>query len=342
MMPLDELRRALADYQRYARTESQGLGLAAAQQIVRAHGNGTPPLHDVKADLARSKVADELSQLLRTVSEKAEALGKAKRETDDFKRRAAELEQEVRSLREKASLSHLLARVNPEAQRRLIESPELRERFEQDSPVSAYVMSIDVRRSTSLMLKARDARLFAEFMIGLATRLQQIICSRYGVFDKFTGDGILAFFPEFFSGPDAGYRVLDAAAACHAAFREHYELNRRSFSVVLKDTGLGIGIDYGDVHVVFAGGQFTVVGKPVVYACRMGGGAPGSILVNQPAFEQLFDNYSAYSDFSEMEIDVKHEGPVCTYQVRMNGKTCPVAPPDWEVRARASDKNRPE
>ena len=37
------------------------------------------------------------------------------------------------------------------------------------------------------------------------------ITDSYGVFDKFTGDGILAFFPEFFSGPDAGFLAIRAA-----------------------------------------------------------------------------------------------------------------------------------
>jgi class 3 adenylate cyclase len=70
--------------------------------------------------------------------------------------------------------------------------------------------------------------------------LGQTIIGNLGVFDKFTGDGILAFFPEFYSGPDAGYLAIQAADACHKVFADHYTNSRKCFISVLKDTGLGI------------------------------------------------------------------------------------------------------
>jgi len=59
------------------------------------------------------------------------------------------------------------------------------------------------------MLKARSPALFAGFMTQLCAALEVTIKEEYGVFDKFTGDGVLAFFPEFFSGKDAGYHAND-------------------------------------------------------------------------------------------------------------------------------------
>lgn len=152
----------------------------------------------------------------------------------------------------------------------MLASDEFRRLFESGSPRNAFVMSVDIRRSTELMLKAREAEQFAAFITGLCTRLTQIVLDSYGVFDKFSGDGILAFFPDFYSGEDAGYYAMTAAARCHKAFEEHYARSRTFFTSVLKDTGLGIGIDYGQVHLVQVAGGLTVVGAPVVYACRMG------------------------------------------------------------------------
>ena len=96
----------------------------------------------------------------------------------------------------------------------------------------------------------------------------------------------------FFSGEDAGYRVVKAAEECHAAFTQHYSANRKCFTTILKDTGLGIGIDYGKVRLVRVRGELTVVGTPVVYSCRLGGAKAGHTLLNQPAYEEVFERYT--------------------------------------------------
>jgi adenylate cyclase len=72
-------------------------------------------------------------------------------------------------------------------------------------------MAVDLRRSTELMLKSRRPELFAEFILYLAQQLRMIILNNYGIFDKFTGDGVLAFFTDFYSGCDSGFRAITAA-----------------------------------------------------------------------------------------------------------------------------------
>jgi class 3 adenylate cyclase len=156
-----------------------------------------------------------------------------------------------------------------------------------------------------------------------------VIIENFGIFDKFTGDGVLAFFPEFFSGEDAGYLSVRSASRCHEVFAEVYRDHRRCFSTILKDTGLGIGLDYGFVQLVQIGGDFTVVGTPVVYACRMSGATAGSTFANQPAFERLFDDFSEYCDFEEAELPLKHEGTTLAYKVRLNGKRYEHRLPGW-------------
>ena len=183
------------------------------------------------------------------------------------------------------------------------------------------------------MLKARDPAGFAQFLIELAGALKNAILENNGVFEKFTGDGILAYFPEHFSGKDAGYFALKAATECHALFEELYRANRNRFNSVIKNTGLGIGIDNGEVHTMVVSGEFAVVGTPVVYACRMAGAEAGQTLLNQGAFESIARRYESICALEETEIEIKHEGPTVAYRVTLNGKPFNPHLPLWAAAA---------
>ncbi|MHB8168906.1 MAG: adenylate/guanylate cyclase domain-containing protein [Thermoleophilia bacterium] len=270
----------------------------------------------------------EISSLRAEIDKKAKNLVDEKADAKKKEQLIKELEKDLKEHQEKQALSHLLNRVGTEAQAKLLTDKDFRELFTNENASQAYVVSIDIRRSTELMLKAREAKRFAQFVIDLAVLLRQEILNNYGIFDKFTGDGVLAFFPEFYSGDDAGFRAVRAALRCHKIFEKHYQDNRSSFVAVLQDTGLGIGIDYGSVQLVEIGGEFTVVGTPVVYACRMSAAEARNTYVNQPAYEQLFERYSVF-DFEETEIQVKHEGRMLAYGVRSNGKEFPPQAPEW-------------
>lgn len=271
----------------------------------------------------------ELGNLRQKADQAAKALLTEKATAAEKEKQIQRLQAALKELSEKEALSHLLARVGDQAKKKLLESEAFRSEFSKDEPRAAYVMSIDIRRSTELMLKAREPKLFAQFIMELASRMRQVIINNFGVFDKFTGDGILAFFPEFYSGKDAGFHCLDAASKCHDVFAATYKEHRRCFMSVLADTGLGIGIDYGLVQVVQIGGDFTVVGAPVVYACRMGGCTAGETFVNEPAFEKLFSELSAYCDFDETVLEIKREGKTIAHRVRLNGKAYSPESPGW-------------
>ena len=83
----------------------------------------------------------------------------------------------------------VLDKVSPRAHEALFSNRALRNRFlASKSACAAFIMSIDIRRSSELMLNARSAELFAEFMAGLCEELKGLICERFGIVDKFTGD----------------------------------------------------------------------------------------------------------------------------------------------------------
>lgn len=315
---------------------AQPMTTAEARAILRPAAQQPVVSFPVSFDLQskRHDLEAEISKLKMQLDAKTRALITKEADEKDKEAQLGERDKIIRQLNEKNDLAHLLNRVKDTAQEKLLESDDFKRLFAPETPCPAYVMSIDIRRSTELMLKAREPKLFAKFIITLCAALRQIILYSYGVFDKFTGDGILAFFPEFYSGMDAGLRTLTAADQCHKLFEAHYHDHRSCFLSVLKDTGLGIGIDYGDVQIVQIGGEFSVVGTPVVYACRMGSATAGQTFLNQPAYEQLFHNYSTYCDFEECDIDIKHEGKTLAYRVKLNGKSFDTPPPDWEETGR--------
>jgi len=224
----------------------------------------------------------------------------------------------------------ILDKISPRAHEALFSDRELRNRFlASTSDCAAFIMSIDIRRSAELMLKARTAELFAEFMAGLCEQVKSLICDKFGIVDKFTGDGLLASFPEFFSGPDAGYRAISVAHEAHVIFAKQYKQHRSSFSTILADVGLGIGIDYGNIRFMRIAGDLTIVGAPVVYSTRMSCAPAGKTVLNQPAYEKILRQYRAFCSTSEIKLDIKHEGRVLAYDVRLKKHCFIPALPPW-------------
>jgi class 3 adenylate cyclase len=273
---------------------------------------------------AQREIDKGVSDLRRELAIQAKLLLERQMSLEESQAEVADLRQRFE---ETQRLQHLFTRVGSAGQDQLRQSLDFRRQF--SGPTNAFVLSIDIRRSTDLMLKARQPKLYAEFILDLAVMLRQAILDNFGVFDKFTGDGVLGFFPEFYSGTDAGLWAVRAAFKCQETFDAHYKSHRRSFITVLKDTGLGIGLDFGRVEIVEIGADLTVVGTPVVYACRMSGARAGITLANQPAYERLFDQHLAFCDFREVELDVKNEGRVVAYEVSASGKAIFPAEPDW-------------
>jgi len=227
------------------------------------------------------------------------------------------------------NLRHLVGRVSDQAFNAIYEYPELRKHFEKEDLCEVVVLSIDIRRSTDLMLKAKIPEIYADFISELCKGLLNIVVANFGVFDKYTGDGIIAFFPYFFSGNDALLWAMKSAFECHVFFADHYRRHRHCFISVLKDIGLGIGIDSGKAFLTRLKTQLLVVGIPVVYACRMSGADYGETLLNQTAIDVLREKYGDRFDVEECDIDIKHEGPTVAYKVGIEFSETNLDIPKW-------------
>lgn len=288
-------------------------------------------------DKVRS-LEDEIRSLQDNLKKTAGELQQEKATAAGHREHEKELNSTLSELTKKQQLAFLLDRVTPGAADTLLDSEELRSEFRSLQPRPLFAMSVDIRRSTDLMLKARTPQAFAKFITQLCDNLMDVVRGNHGVVDKFTGDGILCFFPDFFSAIDAGYYALAAADACHATFSKHYKAHRNSFTSVLRDVGLGIGVDYGLCHLVQVAGSLTIVGSPVVYACRLGGAPAGTTLLNQPAYEVISDRHGACVLLEETSIDIKHEGVLVAYAANLSRATFVPSPPAWKQKKNPDNK----
>lgn len=273
----------------------------------------------------------EAYKLKQRVQSLFEELKEERSNTRQKDEKVEELNESLKELEIKLNLQFLLGRVNTAAQVKLRESNEFQQQFLSQGQCATVVMSVDIRRSTELMLKARKPEDFADFITQLCQDLMRVVTTNFGVFDKFTGDGVLAFFPEFYSGDDAIYHAISAADECHKCFEKLYGNSRRSFTSVLADVGLGIGIDYGEVRLMKVADGLTVVGTPVVYACRLSGAPPFTTLVNQPAYELVCDKIGSSCHTNETRLEIKHEGVMIAYKVQLNGRRFRPASPKWLI-----------
>jgi class 3 adenylate cyclase len=139
--------------------------------------------------------------------------------------------------------------------------------------VEAIVVVGDLRMSALVLKEAIHPAIFARFIAGFTEAVHGLANAAGGWFDKFTGDGFVAFWiPPKRRPVDTAKiaefcrTVLSAADALLANLRR----NSRNFPA---GTGLSIGIDGGPCELVRVGEQVTVVGSPIVGATRMVAGA---------------------------------------------------------------------
>jgi class 3 adenylate cyclase len=133
------------------------------------------------------------------------------------------------------------------------------------------VMALDIRKSTMLMKEAIHFDQYAKTVGGYIEYAEQQVRSQDGWFDKFTGDGFLAFWlvqPSTLT--DTLHAVLKLSKNLIDRFNskvvEELRCNSKNMP---RGVGVGIGIDVGPGYIETFAKDISVLGSPVVGAVRM-------------------------------------------------------------------------
>lgn len=143
--------------------------------------------------------------------------------------------------------------------------------------VATTSLSFDLRSSTFIMEHAIDKAKHADWLEKLVKVLRVLTHRHNGVFDKFTGDGVLVHFPVYgFSADDepartrtvinavaCGWEMVEAAELCGEYLRPNLALYTERFGGTA-----GVAFDFAAWSRDEAGNPI-VVGRGVVHACRL-------------------------------------------------------------------------
>jgi class 3 adenylate cyclase len=199
---------------------------------------------------------------------------------------------------ERARVARLLETHAPPDWEQRFRAQDLLDAVIDGEPLQMFVMAADIRESTTLMKEAIRFERFALVMDKFVSSVRNGIRSSGGWFDKFTGDGFLAYWIVQSLSHDEYERAFvqtagDVAHTAHTLVElfhrrvlEDFRANSRNLSA---GVGLSMGLDAGPAYLVKIADELTVVGPPVVGAVRMVTAAslPQEIVANVYLGERL-------------------------------------------------------
>lgn len=183
----------------------------------------------------------------------------------------------------------------------------LDEYLDHEKPLRMIVLSADIRKSTFLMQESVSFRKFAQLMGKFIDQTAALIEESGGWFDKFTGDGFLAYWLQPEESPDYVEFFGVCQTLLHTFKETGMDIFRKNCRNFPAGVGLSLGIDKGDAYMVTMAGDLTIVGPPVVGAVRMVSAAeqPWETVCNVFLGDALFEDRANL--LSEYQIEIRRE-----------------------------------
>lgn len=147
------------------------------------------------------------------------------------------------------------------------------------------------------------------------SRLTKILADNHGTFDKYLGDGFMAFFGAPIASDNDALNAVRTAVEMRAAFQE---LKEQWGEGPRAQLGLAVGINSGEAIVGNLGSErmmnYTVIGDAVNVSARLEELAgPGQILIGE-ATHALVEDLVVARKFGEVELRGRSK-PVVAYEL---------------------------
>ena len=178
----------------------------------------------------------------------------------------------------------------------------------------------DIRKSQELITYSVAPHDYRVKMVSYIEKVRDIILSKMGIFDRFTGDGFICYFNDYLARMfqiDLYATVVDVCVQIQnesMLFFEEWQLNLQK---IPSDTiGLSIGVDAGNIdfsddRMIFA------IGVPAVWATRMcAAGNAGDIVFNNIPHAKIVERKYNYC-FDEVINSTKHGEHFKAFKLRM-------------------------
>ncbi len=154
----------------------------------------------------------------------------------------------------------------------------------------------DIRKSQDLMTYSPSADFFRDRIIEFTQTSRKIIKDNYGIFDKFTGDGFLAYFNEEVC-KKAGKDFIDCFIKCNKEIMDfaidHFSNWTKAIrKLPLGSSGLTIGADIGKIEYKEIEGHLFAIGDTIVWANRVcSAGKSNEVILNNILYNLINDKH---------------------------------------------------
>lgn len=164
--------------------------------------------------------------------------------------------------------------------------------IEKMSDCDTLVLVGDIRRSQDLMTYGTDANTYRDNIIEFMNKTRQILKQNCGLYDRFTGDGFIAYFSEYMCDQEGKDYYEMMLKSC----REILEFSKPFFEkwtsllrrIPETEIGLCIGVDSGKVSFKDLNNQLFAIGDACVWATRMNSaGENGDVILNNIPYQVL-------------------------------------------------------